>query len=257
MWNTVYYDQGEAILEQGEATGKIYAIVEGRVELRSENGKRRELMAGDMFGEISLAQKDSTTTSAQAKSRVHMKEIERERLLDAINHDHELANKVIKTVFDHSMSMERKRMEEEASSTLTRIRQITSTYTQHSHVVLRGVSTLAKEALDYRELPINRFPFHFCRSPDNPGPLAYMDNYLLLNDDAPYEVSQKHCQLIEKNGKLILSDTTSRFGTLIDDVCIGRKHSQQSQELTPGTHRIGLGPSSHCLYYFEIKVEEC
>jgi len=254
MWDTVYYDQGDIIIAQGSTAGKIYAIAEGKVELCFANGTRQTLMAGEMFGELSIAQKESAISSAQAKSRVQMKEVEREHLLEAIDHDHELAEKVIKTVFDHSMSKEKKRMEKEANSTLTRIRQITSTYLQEDQVVLRGISSRARETLDHREFPINRFPFHFCRMPSNPGPLAFMDNYLLLNDDAPYEVSQNHCQLIEKDGKLIVTDTSSRFGTLVDGESIGRKFSNQNKELTPGSHRIDLGPSSHCLYSFEIKI---
>lgn len=254
MWESVHYRRNEIILREGMSTEKIYYIVKGNIELTSEYEATKQLAAGEIFGELSLIRNAPSTATALTKSDVHLKEIQKEEFLESIATEPEMAKVVMKSLFKRCESMNERLQELEANTTHNRIMQMTKKRSQQHGIILRGISSRANDALNDRELIMDQFPFHFCRKPSNPGPLAYMSNYLLLNDDAPFEISQNHCRLVCKGEKIILIDDTSRFGTLVNGTSIGRKFPRQAYELTEGTHQIHLGPSSHCQYAFEIEI---
>ncbi len=256
MWNSIHYHRNEIILSEQASTEKIYYIVKGSLELSSKYEATKTLRSGDVFGELNLIQNSPVCMTVKTKSDVLLKEIFKDEFLNAIDTEPELAKRVLETLFQRCKVMTERLQELEANTTHNRIMQMAAKQAQQSGVVLRGISSRARDALNDRELVMDRFPFHFCRKPDLPGPLAYMSNYLLLNDDIPYEISQKHCYIISKDNRVLITDNSSRFGTIVDGESIGRKFARQEYELSPGTHRIHLGPSSHCHYSFEIEVNQ-
>ena len=231
----------------------IYIIVEGSVELSSRYSEPRLLGAGQVFGELNLIRRDPSMT-VLTKSEVHLKKIRTDAFLESIGNEPLLATVVLESLFSRCRGMNERLQELESKTTHNLILQMNAKRSPKRGVVLRGISSRAKDVLNHRELVMDQFPFRFCRKPDNPGPLASMGNYLLLHDDPPFEISQHHCQLIRKEQKIVLSDSTSRFGTLVDGTAIGRKFSRQEYELSPGTHQIHLGLSSRALYAFEIEI---
>lgn len=254
MWSTIHYRRNEIILRAGMPAEKIYYLVKGSIELSSEYEMPETLQAGDVFGDLTLSHQSPVTFTALSKNDVVLKEIPKEHFLESIGNEPELAKIVMKHLL-HQYSKARERLQElEANTTHNRIMQMTTKHHQQKQIVLRGLSSRAKEALNNRELVIDQFPFLFCRKPDTPGPLAYMNNYLLLEDDAPYEISKNHCKIITRDQNIYITDNASRFGTLIDGKSIGRKFSCQEHELSSGAHKIYLGSSTRCLYAFALLI---
>jgi len=254
MWNSIHYKSDDIILREGTPAETIYVILEGAVELSVANEKSRELHSGDLFGESGLIHNALATHSVRAISPLHLKEIHKNDFLESIDSEPELARVVMRALLSQAQEMNSRLMELESTTTHGRIMELTTKSSHLNATILRGTSSRAKDALNEQALTVDQFPFHLCRKPANPGPLALMKNYLLLNDEVPYEISQTHCKLIKRDGKTVLVDESSRFGTLINGSSIGRKFSQQECELTPGAHKITLGPSSRSLYSFEIEV---
>jgi len=276
VWKPVQCSEGDLILENGKAVDHIYVIIKGSIKLLEPTGDARLLSKGAMFGEHCLIRTTPSSVSVYAEGDALLSSIHKDQFLQSFETSPKAARKVVKSLLkrmwemDHPNS-ESEQMEQQTEESLQesletrtfdpntthgRIMQMTARSSQEESPRLTGISSRAKEELNGGELTVEQFPFHICRKPSTPGPLALMRNYLLLEDDAPYQVSQKHCRLISDGKKIVIIDDKSHFGTLVDGETIGRKFSKQQLALSPGRHRIILGSSKHALYQFEIDIPD-
>ena len=279
MWKRVQLNDGDLILRNGEPVDHIYIVIKGAVKLLETTGKSKLLSKGSVFGEGCLVQRAAANVSASAEGDALLSSIHKDQFLQSFETSPKAARKVVKTLLNkmqemntlNSVDSSEEMIEVDSkepyheyqtpesfdpNTTYGRIMQMTARSSQEERPTLTGISSRAKEELNGGELTVEQFPFHICRKPSTPGPLALMRNYLLLEDDAPYQVSQNHCRLISDGKKIVIIDDKSHFGTLVDGETIGRKFSKQQLALSPGRHRIILGSSKHALYQFEIDIPD-
>jgi len=271
MWKSIRLLKGDCIRSNATSSNQIFYIVEGKLCINSDSNKTSEKLGkGDVFGELRLI-KDQSSISIEAESNSKLLTIDAIHFLQTIEADPKIAKAVIAALLnkinesdeDHISSANEQAKDSgpiadmtqdfDPSTTHGRIMELTSKRAVGS-TTIRGISSRAKETMDNQELQVEQFPFHICRNPSNPGPLAWMENYLLISDDPPYEVSQNHCRLTCKGSKIILIDDKSHFGTFVNGEHIGRKQPKQKIELKPGKHQVALGPSKRSLYQFEIDI---
>ena len=273
MWKRVQLNDGELILRNGEPVDHIYAVIKGSVRVLETTGDAKLLSKGSIFGEHCLVRSTSSNVSVYAEGEALLSTIHKDHFLQSFETNPKAARKVVKALLKRirekdQLNSESEHMSEQTkeepketdtfdpNTTHGRIMQMTARSSKEERPTLTGISSRAKGELNGGELVVEQFPFHICRKPSTPGPLALMRNYLLLDDDEPYQVSQNHCRLINDGRRVIIVDDKSRFGTFIDGETIGRKFSKQQLELSPGKHRIALGNSKHALYQFEIDIPD-
>ena len=78
------YAAGDRIVTQGEVGEAFYVIAEGTVAVTVDEVPRRELGAGDFFGEIALLHDVPRTATVTAVDAVDTLVVDREQFLDSI-----------------------------------------------------------------------------------------------------------------------------------------------------------------------------
>ena len=78
------YAAGDRIVTQGEVGEAFYVIAEGTVAVTVDEVPRRELGAGDFFGEIALLHDVPRTATVTAVDAVDTRVVDREQFLDSI-----------------------------------------------------------------------------------------------------------------------------------------------------------------------------
>jgi HD-GYP domain-containing protein (c-di-GMP phosphodiesterase class II) len=111
----------------------------------------------------------------------------------------------------------------------------------HPVVAITGISPNAIDALHGEPLIILRFPFKIGRL-SRLDPDSTMKQDLLLPDNQPYHISRSHLVIEREQHDIILRDTQSRCGTVVNGRQIGaRRGYEGTVTLTHGTWRIALG----------------
>ena len=96
------YQDGEAIVRQGEVGDCMYVIQEGQVEVLVErDGKETRLdslEAGDFFGEMAIVERQVRMATVRAKGQVRALTIDKRNFLRRIHEDPSLAYRILQTM---------------------------------------------------------------------------------------------------------------------------------------------------------------
>jgi CRP-like cAMP-binding protein len=96
------YAVGDAIVRQGEEGDCLFVIQEGEAEVfREEDGEEAlvgRLRAGDMFGEMSIIEKEVRSATIRARTPVKALTIDRKTFLRRVQEDPSLAFNVLKAM---------------------------------------------------------------------------------------------------------------------------------------------------------------
>jgi CRP-like cAMP-binding protein len=96
------YQDGEAILCQGEVGDCMYVIQEGQVEVvREEGGKQTRLMVldtGEFFGEMAIVEREVRMATVRALGQARVLTIDKKNFLRRIHEDPSLAYRIVQTM---------------------------------------------------------------------------------------------------------------------------------------------------------------
>ncbi|MDX1644475.1 MAG: cyclic nucleotide-binding domain-containing protein [Thermoanaerobaculia bacterium] len=96
------YQDGEAIVRQGEIGSSMFVIQAGRVgiNVESEQGSKllRHLGPGDCFGELALFDEDVRSATVRAEGDARVLTLDKRTLLRRFYEDPSLAYRVVKTL---------------------------------------------------------------------------------------------------------------------------------------------------------------
>ncbi len=112
------YNDGEAIVREGELGERMFIIQSGRVRVsRNMNGnevKLAELKAGDFFGEMAIIDREVRSATVSAIGQVRLLSIDKKNFLRRIHEDPSLAYRIL-----HRMSQKIRALDAE----LTELKQ--------------------------------------------------------------------------------------------------------------------------------------
>jgi CRP-like cAMP-binding protein len=96
------YEDGKAIVRQGEVGDCMYVVQSGRVEvlLSSGTGEQRLafLEAGDFFGEMAVFEKERRSATVRASGEARVLKVDKKTLLRRIKEDPLLAVNLLQTM---------------------------------------------------------------------------------------------------------------------------------------------------------------
>lgn len=79
--------------------------------------------------------------------------------------------------------------------------------------------------------------------------------YIPIPQNKPFTISRLHCEILNSNGQVFITDLDSHFGTYINERPLGRScEGLDTIELTAGRHLVSLGPPVHG-HQFYITIE--
>lgn len=120
------YEDGEAIVRQGEVGSSMFVIRSGRVGIYVESEEGRELLRhlgpGDCFGELALFDNDVRSATVEAEGSARVLTLDKRTLLRRFYEDPSLAYRVVKTLatrvrqLTNELTAARRALEEERSA---------------------------------------------------------------------------------------------------------------------------------------------
>jgi len=239
----IRFADGKKIIVEGERSQAVYFVAEGTVKVvtRDENDQEvvlARLQRGEIFGEMSLMGNAPSSATVAADGAVVVQKMTQTAFMEAIKSP--LARMVMESLFARLRRMNTRFLEAES-----RLEPRVEAPEDRSAFTLTGTSNEMRKALNNQPTVVNKFPFHIGRDDGSSGGIGALfslwTNNLSIDDNAPYNVSRKHCLIDKRREGYFLVDQHSHYGTLIDNVLIGGDSSQTELALTPGSHRLQLG----------------
>jgi MFS family permease len=81
---SVSYEPGEVIIQEGEPAERFYMIAEGQARVSRDGSQLRQMGTGESFGEIALLRRVPRTATVTAASRLQARTLAREEFLAAV-----------------------------------------------------------------------------------------------------------------------------------------------------------------------------
>jgi len=95
-----WYEDGDAIVSQGEAADCMYVVEQGEVEVVQGSGENEFRLAvlgeGEFFGEMGVFDRDVRSATVRALGKVQVMTIDKATFLRRISEDPSLAFRIIK-----------------------------------------------------------------------------------------------------------------------------------------------------------------
>ena len=95
-----WYEDGDAIISQGEVGDCMYVVEEGEVEVVQGSGENRIRLAvlgeGEFFGEMAVFDRDVRSATVRALGKVQVMTVDKATFLRRISEDPTLAFRIIK-----------------------------------------------------------------------------------------------------------------------------------------------------------------
>lgn len=94
------YDDGEAIMHEGELGDCMYVVQQGEVEVTIRSGGQELVLsvleAGDVFGEMSLFTKRKRSATVRAKGKARVMTIDKRGFMKRVHQDPSLAFQILR-----------------------------------------------------------------------------------------------------------------------------------------------------------------
>lgn len=96
------YEDGEIIVQQGEAGDSMFVIQEGEAEVLKEVDGHETLLRiareGEFMGEMAIFERVDRTATVRAKGKVRVLTIDKKNFLRRVHEDPSLAFRIVKTM---------------------------------------------------------------------------------------------------------------------------------------------------------------
>lgn len=93
------FNDGEAIIRQGDVGDFMYEILDGQVEVLQEKDGEEVLLAvlgkGDFFGEMAIFEREKRSATIRARGQVRVLTVDKKILLRRISEDPSLALRIL------------------------------------------------------------------------------------------------------------------------------------------------------------------
>jgi CRP-like cAMP-binding protein len=103
------YEDGEHIIEQGEAGDCMYVVQQGEVEVVLENPDGEiplsVLKRGDVFGEMSLFTKQPRSATVRARGKARVLTVDKRGFLKRVHEDPSLAFRILQKMSERIRSL--------------------------------------------------------------------------------------------------------------------------------------------------------
>jgi pSer/pThr/pTyr-binding forkhead associated (FHA) protein len=113
---------------------------------------------------------------------------------------------------------------------------------------LRGLTPQASRALAGSEVEIRSFPFRIGRN--NP----FSENDLTIPDHSPRQVSRRHLELIERDGRIGVMDRGSQLGTQVDGTALGGPYGFAGPIFPAAATSVIVLGDERSPYAFELRI---
>jgi len=106
----IAYSDGEVICRQGEKGDRMYVIQDGAAVVIREEGSNEvvvgELVAGDIFGEMSIFDQQPRSATVRARTQARVLTLDRRAFLRRVHEDPSLAFRILQKMSERVRSLD-------------------------------------------------------------------------------------------------------------------------------------------------------
>jgi cellulose biosynthesis protein BcsQ len=113
---------------------------------------------------------------------------------------------------------------------------------------LRGLTPQAHRTLAESVVEIRKFPFRIGRND------PFSENDLTIPDHSPRQVSRRHLELIERDGRIGVVDRGSQLGTLVDGTPLGGAHGFAGPVFPSAASSVIVLGERNSAFAFELQL---
>ncbi len=244
------FEKGELILEEGTSGNEAYIIHSGKVEIFRTIEEKKVVLAtvgeDQIFGEMSMIDDRPRSASVIALMNTEVTVIEREEFNELFYSKPEVLRVYLKNIFETLRNIDQ--------TVIDLTVGITAESYFGGEVILSGITSQAKKALDDTDMEIKKFPFKIGRKTENFHRDLFSHNDLYLKDERPYSVSRNHLSIQYYQEKFLIVDRGSTLGTIVNDIRIGGPVKRHEIELLRNSENIVIIGSFESLFKFKVSV---
>ena len=241
----------EVIFQEGDLSDVAYVIRTGSVDIlkHGDSGeiKLAQLSEGEVFGEMGLFDpKSPRSATARAASNTVVDIITDVELHEMIAQCPPRLLPIVNSVFDRLRQTNQRVKQKEQATALLGIDAdrvvVTSANEQLNAFIPRPV-----------ELPVAHLPLKIGGYQHGGEIDRSKANHINLpSEGSPLAVSLTHCEVVVLDGGLFVRDLGSRFGTIVNDLPIGRGKGKYRAPLQKGDNLIILGDKKTSPYRLKV-----
>lgn len=233
-------EAGQVIFKEGDPSAEAYIVKQGTIEIlkKAAHGDvpLAELPAGALFGELGLFDDAPRSATARAKEASELEVITRDEFKQLLGQCPERLRAVVDVVFDRLRTTSKKLSERERATTIVECNFDKLTVSPASEALQDVFEPLTFSVAD---LPMRIGGF----SPEYDGKPRDALHIAIPCNGPPREVSRRHLmiEVDEKENVVYLIDRGSRFGTIVNNVAIGKGKGHYTVALEKGEYTVQLG----------------
>lgn len=231
-----HYEAGETLFTEGQPSREVAIIREGLADVVRRVGDGFVVLGrigpGETAGEMGVLERRPRSATVRALEPVTAELLERDAFLARIAAEPALALAMLQRLSERLHALDDRLVEAAGSGKAPTV----TPGPFAGKVRLFGDSPAMERALGADGITIGHLPFRVGRDDVDSGPLD-----LALHDHVPYRLSRQHFRIDQGSDGIVVSDSHSTLGTLVDEAAIGELFPRSFRVLGPGEHRIVAG----------------
>lgn len=243
---------GDTIYKQDTVSDGAYVILEGRVEISHDSeGKTHRIAtldAGALLGEVGAIEKTPRSVTARALTDAKLLFIDAKSFHKIFYDSNPLIRYIIETLANRLRASYSGAGEHRGHDDAFYAEQFSK---RESFMI--GADSPIMEKLIPTPIEIMSIPFTVSNSPNVADEVTMTQSELLLPLPDHPELSIPHFEILHRDGKLMVRDLGSNFGTIVNSHAISRYGNEGVATLNPGINRIVAG-SSDSFIRFLVQV---
>jgi CRP/FNR family transcriptional regulator, cyclic AMP receptor protein len=237
------FQAGEVLFRQGDPSDHVVLIITGTVDVIREIGadsiRLGSAREGEFLGEMGALEGRVRSATAVATSDLEVELIGRQRFLERVSGEPELAHRLLLRMSARLRDVE---------DMLARLHAGSGAEARAADrpegspaLELAAVTYAAKFYIGEAPIGIASLPFTVGRAlgrhESAPGPKPDLE----VPEPEPYRLSRRHFCLLAEDREVLIRDLSSELGTIVNEVPLGRDFARDAVILRHGTNRVVAG----------------
>ena len=251
------FKAGQIIFNEGDESGDVLRILEGKVEIVRSVGRHQILLgtvgAGEFLGEMGAIQGRPRSATAQAASKVRAEVMPRNTFLSHVTRDPDVAQELIMRLSTRLRDVDDRLTEALKGGTGKKPAKPEKS-PKLPQIEITAGSAILEERIGSKPIVPKTLPFRVGRPVDDDEYPSIVPPDLAIEDPEPHRLSRSHFELFEDEGGICLRDLHSTLGTSVNDRPIGQHFATDTARLEAGQNVVAAG-GRDTPYEFVITVD--
>jgi CRP-like cAMP-binding protein len=252
---------GQVIFEQGAASGDVFRVLEGTIEIIRRVGAGQQILLGmvrpgGFVGEMDVIRSRQRNATAQAATAVRVEVMSRNTFLTHVSRETDVAQKLILRLSSRLRDGDDQLIEALGGKTAMPAGGTPAKPPQPAklpNIEIAASSAFLEERIGADPIRAEILPFRIGRPVDDDERSSIIPPDLAIEDPEPHRLSRSHFELFTEDGKICVRDLYSTLGTSVNGRPIGKNFAADVAALEIGRNLVAAGGRG-TPYEFTVKI---